>query len=381
MKKIRILSLVISCIFVFTALFTGCASETPEETTAPEASTTKAAEETETTKGAEETEETEATETTSDLINGEDLTFGYISPGPDTWYKRDVEGFEYGARKVGAEVIVLNSDYDVEKEIANIDYLINQGVDGMCIFSFNLSGANIAAQKCEAAGIPLVVVDNVGEVLKEEDHVVACIDFDWKAMGQATADWVLENHPGERIAMVTGMWETAPVQHFRSTFEAAIAADGEAEIVAIRDGKYNPEEAVNQSQDLIESGYDFSVLFVGDEDMGAAVMRMLDNKGLLNNPITVISQNGSDAGIPLLEDGSLTYTISTSPGWEGMISFLALYSYVRDVNTEMKQQIMLPMSEVTKENMNEEGVIVPWTEDPVWDILTHEYFPEYDGMY
>ena len=65
--------------------------------------------------------------------------YGYITPGPDTWYQRNVEGFQMGAEKDGNQVVVLNSDYDVSKEIANIDSMINQGVDGLCIFSFNES--------------------------------------------------------------------------------------------------------------------------------------------------------------------------------------------------------------------------------------------------
>src|SRR6056297_1057027 len=66
--------------------------------------------------------------------------YGYVTPGPDTWYKKDVEGFQYGAELAGAEVIVLNSDYDTQKEITNINTLINMGVDGMCVFSLILMG-------------------------------------------------------------------------------------------------------------------------------------------------------------------------------------------------------------------------------------------------
>jgi ribose transport system substrate-binding protein len=77
-----------------------------------------------------------------------DLTFGYITPGPDTWYKRDVDGFVLAAKLLGIKTVVLNSDYDVQKELSNIESLITQGVDGMAIFSFNQQGATIAAKKC-----------------------------------------------------------------------------------------------------------------------------------------------------------------------------------------------------------------------------------------
>ena len=37
-------------------------------------------------------------------------TYGYISPGPDTWYQRDVDGFVFAAEADGNEVVVLNTE-------------------------------------------------------------------------------------------------------------------------------------------------------------------------------------------------------------------------------------------------------------------------------
>ena len=309
------------------------------------------------------------------------LTYGYVTPGPDTWYRMDVEGFEYAAKRAGADVIVLNSDYDAEKEIANIESLILQGVDGMCVFTFNQTGANIAAKKCAKAGVPLVVTDNAGEVLKQSEDIVACIDFDWKAMGVTAAEHIARTYPGENIVMIMGIFEHVPVQMFRSTFEPKVKELGKNKIVAIRDGKYKPPVAVNLAQDLVESGLKFSVLFVFNEDMAAGIIRMLKSRKLLNNPIKVVAENGSPVGIPLVRDGSIQYTISSSPGWEGMISLLALHQHVTGKSKKLNQQIMLPISPVTKDTIDDKTKVVPWEVDPVWLDLTAKHFPEYNGLY
>jgi ABC-type sugar transport system substrate-binding protein len=136
-----------------------------------------------------------------------ELTFGYITPGPDTWYKRDVDGFVLGAKMLGIKTVVLNSDYDVQKEVSNIDSLITQGVNGMAIFSFNQQGAITAANKCKAAGIPLVTVDNCGQALASGSDIVAAVDFDWKAMGKNYADYIAEHFPGKKVVP----WEYDPV--------------------------------------------------------------------------------------------------------------------------------------------------------------------------
>jgi len=312
---------------------------------------------------------------------GKQLVYGYVTPGPDTWYKRDVDGFVYAAERAGAKVIVLNSDYNAEKEIANIDSLINQGVDGMATFTFNPNGANIAAKKAAAAGIPLVVTDNVGQVLKSGHDVVAAIDFDWNAMGKDVAQRIAKNHPGENVAVIMGLFEHIPVQMFRASFEPAVAELGKNKIVAVRDGRYDPNEAVNQAQDLIESGQKFSVLFVFNDEMGVAVARMLKTRGLLNNPIKLITTNGAPYGIEAMKEGAIEYSISSSPGWEGMISFLALQDYVTGKNPAKNQQILLPIAPITSATIDDKTKVIPWDVDPVWLKLTETYFPQYKGLY
>jgi ribose transport system substrate-binding protein len=309
------------------------------------------------------------------------MVYGYVTPGPDTWYKKDVDGFVYAAEKTGAKVIVLNSAYDPEKEIANIDSLINQGVDGMCVFTFNQNGANIAAKKCAAAGVPLVVTDDVGKVLKSGFDVVAAIDFDWGAMGKDMSQYIAKNYPGENVAMITGMFEHVPVQMFRATFEPGIAGLGKNKIVAIRDGKYDPSVAVNQVEDLVQSGTKFSVLFVFNEEMAAAVVRSLKARNLLNNPIKVVAQNGAPYGLDLIREGSIKYSISSSPGWEGMISALALNAYTTGKIKTKNQQIVLPITPITAATINDATKVVPWDVNPVWLTLTHTHFPQYNGTY
>jgi ribose transport system substrate-binding protein len=314
---------------------------------------------------------------------GQQLVYGYVTPGPDTWYLKHVEGFEYAAKLAGVEVVVLNSDYDVEREITNIRTIIDMNVDGMCIFSFNPQGPFIAARETDRGGVPLVVADNVGQVLASEHDIVGCVDFDWEGMGENVAKYIAENYPGERVASVMGLFEHVPVQMFRSTFEPKLEELGMNELVAVRDGQYTPDVAAAQASDLIEAGYDFTILFVFNEEMGAAVVRMLEARGLLNNPIKVITTNGAPYGIDLIRQGKIQYSISTSPGWEGFVTFMMLHAYVTGEIVEYNQQEVLPNTPITPETIDDKMLVVPWDVDPVWIELTKLYFPQYDvlGIY
>jgi ribose transport system substrate-binding protein len=312
------------------------------------------------------------------LAQDEELTFGYITPGPDTWYKRDVEGFQWACDLLGVETVVMNSQYDVQKEVSNIESMIAQGVDGMAVFSFNQQGAITAADKAGNENIPLVTIDNVGQVLETEHDVAAAVDFDWAGMGVNYAEYMAENYPGDKIALITGLLSHRPVQVINEAMRNRVEELGENEIVAMREGEYNPSVAVNKAQDLIQSGVEFDILWIMNEDMAAAVIRYLDSQDLLGD-YKVISQNGSPVGIPLVEAGKLDYTISSSPGWEGMVAALALYDRVTGNTEEINKQIMLPVIPVTQDTINDKKKVVPWKPDKVWLELTNEYFPELGG--
>lgn len=355
----RVLALV--CMSAMVLGMTGCQSKTDSEQLPAENSTVEENVSTEEKAPAEEVSEKKV--------------FGYITPGPDTWYQRNVEGFQMGAEKAGYEVVVLNSDYDASKEVANIDAMINQGVDGLCIFSFNENGAKIAAEKCAEAGIPVVATDTCATALDAEQDIVAAIDFDWTEMGYNYAQWMADNQPGEDYVIITGNFESVPCQMLNEALTAKSEELGKNKCIDIREGKYDPSEAVNVAQDLIASGKEFSIIYVMNEDMAAAVIQMLENNDLLDQ-YTVIAQNGSPAGLPMIKNGNLDYTISSSPGWEGLVSFLVLDQYATGATTATEQSIMLPIMPVNQENIDDQSKVVPWEVNDIYWQLTEEYFPE-----
>jgi ribose transport system substrate-binding protein len=111
-----------------------------------------------------------------------------------------------------------------------------------------------------------------------------------------------------------------------------------------------------------------------NEDMAAAVIRTLQNSGQLDN-YTVIAQNGSPAGLPLIKAGTLDYTISSSPGWEGLVSYKVLDAYVTGKNKTVNQTVMLPIMPVNEQNIEDISKVVPWEVNEIYWELTKNYFP------
>ena len=306
----------------------------------------------------------------------EEITFGYISPGPDTWYLRAAEGFEWACEQLGVKCITVNSNRYSNTELSNIEYLIDAGVAGIGTLSFNESGVMTCAKLCEEAGIGCVVLDAAGAVLKNGQTHTASIDFDWAGMGVMYADWMAKTYPGENYAIITGTFDSVACQVLNESMNARAAELGQNKLADTRAGEYNPNIAADVVEDLVNANLDFSIIFVMNEDMAAAVITRLEDIGVADK-YHVIAQNGSPVGIQFMEMGSLEFTTASSPGWAGSIAAIALYDSLYN-GAPVDQQIMCPVVPVTAENIGDPYTVVPWEITPdVFTKLTIDYFPDY----
>ena len=285
------------------------------------------------------------------------VVFGYVMPGPDPWYGYARDGFLLAAKKRGVKVIVVNSNYDQQKEQANIDDLITQKVDGIDLFSFNPDGVQIAAQKCNKAGIP--ILGEMSHIAPGPGKVITDVEFDWRRMGVMKAKYYAEKHPGEKVLVITGIIGQGPIDLLLDGLKTTVKELGKNEIVSIQPADYNREKAMNIMENMLQSGKKFTLVDVHNEDMALGVVQVLKDAGKLNNPIHLITNNGMPEGLEAVKKGDIEATISTSPGVEGLVCFEALYRYVV-MHKKLPPKIMIPMKWINKNNVN---TAVSWVVD------------------
>lgn len=305
------------------------------------------------------------------------VKIGYISPGPDTWYLRAEEGAKWACDLAGAEFVSVNSNRDSQQEKTNIEYLINEGVDCIVILSWNEAGCVTAAEMCEDAGIGCVVFDACGVMANHDVTLTAAVDFDWQSMGGTYAEWMKENYPDEPYVFINGTMDSVVCQTVETSLKAATEELGSNECVDIRYGEYDPEKAANEIEDLVNSGLEFSVIGVINEDCAAAVATRLSDLGVADQ-YHVFAQNGSDTGVDLLNAGMLEFTIASSPGMEGAVAVLAGIDAVKNDKIDANATVACPIASVTPDQANDPTVVIPWAVDAeAWASVISENAPEY----
>ena len=305
-----------------------------------------------------------------------DFTIGYISPGPDTWYQRAEEGAKWAADKAGVGFVSVNSNRDSEQEQTNIDNLINEGVDAIVILSWNEAGCVSAAEKCKEAGIGCVVFDGCGVMKNHDVDITAAVDVEWASMGQTYVDWMKENYPGENYVFVNGTPDSPVCQTVENSLKKASEDKDANQLVDVRYGEYDPEKAANTAEDLVNSGLDFSIIGVINEDCAAAIITRLQDLGV-KDKYHVFAQNGSPTGVDLLKSGDLEFTIASSPGLEGAIATFAAIDGVQK-GLKPNQDIACPIAAATASDADDPEKVIPWAVDEdSWVKIIKDNFSDY----
>jgi ribose transport system substrate-binding protein len=276
-----------------------------------------------------------------------EFTFAYVMPWAVTWYAYLGDAFEYAAKQYGVKTMRAISEYNQNKEIAAIEDFIVKAPTLIGLGSVSGDSAQLAAQKCNAAKIPLFIENSA--LAAGPGKVVADLEFDWKGLGRMMADVTAKNWPKAKVFVVTGVIGTGPIDMLLETFQSRAKELG-LTVVGVQNGEYKQETALKITQDLIQSGREFDVIWGNDAGMGQGIIQGIKEAGLLGKKV-ILTTNGSPMCMDSIAKGELDGTINYSPGFHGLLYFLAMHEFAS--KGKVPSLIYLPMKYITKANMKD----------------------------
>lgn len=316
MNKKRVIAIIVTLVMAVT-LFTACSQAPAEASESAAPASESAAPASESAAAPAESAAPEASEEAAAGGPGTyDIALGVIQPGPEFYYQTFADSVKTGAEYAGMTVTILLSQYSAETEISNVEDLISQGVGAIACFSVNSETAQIDAQLCNEADIPLFLMSStVGEGTGKP---VSTVGNSFYAMGAKDGEWVLANitEPAN-ILEIQGQLGQGIAEEISRGFAETIASNPDLKIVKIDSANWKRDEAIAMTEDAISSGLDFNFVFVHNEDMCAGVVSVLEENDLLNNPVQVVTQNGSDPGIEMIKAGQVLATCANPASFVG----------------------------------------------------------------
>jgi len=205
--------------------------------------------------------------------------------------------------------VLAESQTAVATQVSQIEDLINQGVDGLILNPMDSNACIQVLEKAKAAGIPVVLVDQGVEAGNEELYATF-ISTDNFAGGKAAGERMAELIPTGNVIIVRGANGSQAGDDRADGFKAGIEGTG-LTLINEQAGDWVVDKAMQVTENMIQANPDIQGIFCCSDNMLPGILQALNNNDL--EGVTIISFDGSDAGIQMVNDGSVAGTVAQFP--------------------------------------------------------------------
>ena len=246
------------------------------------------------------------------LANGKPVIIGF-SMGTireERWFK-DRDFFIERAQELGATVNVSLSDYDVDKQILQIENMISQGASVIVVIPADSEKIGPAIEKANQAGVKIIAYDR----LIKNSNIDLYISFDNIKVGELQAESILSVVNHGNFAYIGG----SPTDN-----NASLLKQGTMNILGprINNGDINlvvdkltddwkPEEAYKTMKNYLNSGKTIDAVIAANDGTASGVIQALKEKGLAGK-VPVSGQDAELSATQRIVAGTQTSTVYKS---------------------------------------------------------------------
>lgn len=208
------------------------------------------------------------------------------------------KGAEAAAEAMGAELLFVDANGDVEKQNNDIQDLITQGVKVLILNPVNPEAVAPSLEAAKAAGIPVITVDR-----PVTSGAVAHIGRDNKAMGKLVGQALAKalGADGGKIIALQGDAGGVVMADRRDGFADGIKDNAKATIVLGPYAEYVRANAVTAMQDLLQSNPDVKAVYAHNDDMALGALQVLQEAG--RNDVLVCGVDGLGEALTAIANG------------------------------------------------------------------------------
>jgi ribose transport system substrate-binding protein len=319
--KLNKLKTIVAMILVLTLIFVGCTTEKADSTASAEGS--------------------EAA-TTEDADSGSGLIIGMSFQDMDNPYFVTMnEAFEEACASIGAEAIATDASHDVNKQISDIEDMIQKGIDILLINPTDTVGAEAAVIQAKEAGVVVVAID--AQANGPLDSFAGSKNYD---AGFLAGQQMAEDIGGEgNVAILNGI-PVVPILERVEGFEAAIAEFPGIVVVANQNGQQERDIAMTVTENMMQANPDLVAIFSVNDGGALGVLAAIESA---QKDIGLYSVDGHPEAIEAILNGDIfKCTVAQYPRDQVRIGLgIALASYW---GANVPKSMPVEVKKLTKEN-------------------------------
>ena len=294
-----------------------------------------------------------------DPVDLSQLTVGlsmYTLSAP--YFAAQAAAVQQAADELGFTLISVDAGNDLNKQLADVEDLLAQGIDVLIFNPKDPIGAIPATQAATAAGVPVFIIDSS---IDPSADFVTTVQSNNLANGEAVGNW-LANRMGDtpiNMALLSGS-QGNPVGKerrqgvFRGLIEQQLLNRNSSgfEIAAQGWGEWSAEGGINAMEDILVANPDINVLLCENDSMCLGAMRAIADAGLTDQILVLAAADGQKEALQLIQTGEYGATGLNDPALVARTAVDLMVEYLNG-RTDFPKVSYTPPMAITQENVAE----------------------------
>ncbi|MBN6066667.1 ribose ABC transporter substrate-binding protein RbsB [Aggregatibacter actinomycetemcomitans] len=239
------------------------------------------------------------------------------------------EGAQKKADELGYKLVVLDSQNDPAKELANVEDLLVRGAKVLLINPTDSEAVSNAVAIANRNKIPVITLDRGAA----KGEVISHIASDNVAGGKMAGDFIAQKlGANAKVIQLEGLAGTSAARERGEGFKQAIA-EHKFDVLASQPADFDRTKGLNVMENLLASKGAVQAVFAQNDEMALGALRALS---AANKKVLVVGFDGTDDGMKAVKSGKMAATIAQQPALIGELGVVTADKLLKGEKVEAK---------------------------------------------
>ena len=217
------------------------------------------------------------------------------------------EGAEKQAKALDYDLVVLDSQNDPAKELANVEDVSVRGVKVLLINPTDSDAVGNAIAVANQKKLPVITLDRAAN----KGQVIAHIASDNTAGGEMAGNYIAEKlGKGAKIIQLEGIAGTSAARERGAGFAKAAQAH-DFKILASQPADFDRSKGLDVMENLLTAQPEVQGVFAQNDEMALGALRAIQAAG--KKDLVLVGFDGTDDGVKAVKGGKMAATIAQQP--------------------------------------------------------------------
>lgn len=229
------------------------------------------------------------------------------------------EGAQAAAQEAGIKLIILDSQNDPARELANMEDLISRGVAAILINPTDSDAVGNAIKAANRAKVPVITLDRGAS----SGNVVKHIASDNIAGGIMAGNFIKEKIGSKgKVVELEGLPGTSAARDRGKGFNQALKGSG-IKVVARQAADFDRTKGLNVMENILQGQRDIDAVFAHNDEMALGAIKAIEASG---RKMFVVGFDATDDAVKAVKDGKMLATVAQQPAKIGSMGVEAVAS-------------------------------------------------------